>query len=117
VVYAGAGGRLPQPGAVLGQEVRDGAAVVRGAFPVHDAAGRRIGAVFVQHDVTAMDVAFRAAHARGGWIALGVALLLCAPLALVLDRLAFGPLARSQDSAARGMESQEPAKSRSGGAG
>jgi HAMP domain-containing protein len=50
---------VPAEGTVL-EHVRDGNSVfVRGIFPIHDAAGNTVGAMFVERDISAVYVAMR----------------------------------------------------------
>lgn len=52
--------RLPDRGWALDEVQRGDRAYVRGIFPVHDAAGRKVGGLFVLHDFTAHHAAMRA---------------------------------------------------------
>lgn len=85
---------LPAAGLTLGEHEQGGRAFIRGVFPVADAAGRRVGALFVVHDFTAQRRASR--EGRGFALAVMVAagLLSAAGVALLLHLLVFRRLGR-----------------------
>lgn len=91
---------IPEQGAILEERARAGRSYMRGAFPVRDAGGRRIGAAFVFHDVTELHVAFEANRRRGLFVALGAAVLLALAAGLALELLVFRRLARLRDELA-----------------
>jgi hypothetical protein len=71
VDYAGDVAAVPEGGEALGQVERADRVFARAIFPVRDAAGRRVGGVFILRDLTSARTATRAA-------ASGMALLLVA---------------------------------------
>jgi HAMP domain-containing protein len=59
IQFGGELASVPPPGKVL-EYVRDeNSVLVRGIFPIHDAAGNTVGAMFVVHDISASYVAMR----------------------------------------------------------
>jgi hypothetical protein len=85
---------LPEDGAVLGMVEDDGSSRMRGAVPVRDAAGRRVGALVVLHDVTASR---HLVERQRLWIlvvVLGTAPAAALLLYLLLHRLVFRRLAQ-----------------------
>jgi hypothetical protein len=91
---------LPDRGRFLGEIQRGGRASIHGVFPVADAAGRRLGALYVVHDFTAHHQAV-----RGGWIQAAVVLALLS-LAMVgaTAALARGLVFRRLTALRRGLE-------------
>lgn len=85
---------LPDRGLALGEVVRGDRAYVRGIFPVRDAAGRKVGGLFVLHDFTRHHEAMQDAIAttRGVLAAIGAAV--AAIVALLVRLLAFARLER-----------------------
>jgi HAMP domain-containing protein len=85
---------LPEGGKLLEELATGGRALVRGVVPVADAAGRRVGALFVVHDITAMHASMM--HARGAVFAVlaGSSALLALWLLFLVQRLVFARLAR-----------------------
>jgi hypothetical protein len=96
---------VPDRGLPLGEEHRSGRTYLRGVFPLSDAAGRRVGGLFVLHDFTDSHQAVRAGRidaylvllAIAGVAAVGVALLVhlilfrrVHAMRLRLERLASG---------------------------
>lgn len=57
LVYDGDMSSVPDAGEVLGQDEHDGKVFVHGIVPVKDAAGRRVGGLFVLHEITALHAA------------------------------------------------------------
>lgn len=55
--YRGDVDAIPETGQALGETIRNGRALIRGIFPVRDAADRRVGALLVQQDFTRMHAA------------------------------------------------------------
>jgi HAMP domain-containing protein len=85
---------IPEAGVVLGEELRESRVFVRGIVPVKDAAGRRVGALFVRHDITLLHESMLAVR-RSMYVALGAAAAALAALLLVLaNRLVFRRLDR-----------------------
>ncbi len=62
--YRGDIDAIPETGQALGEAVRDGRALIRGIFPVRDAADRRVGALLVQQDFTRMHAALERGRIR-----------------------------------------------------
>jgi hypothetical protein len=85
---------LPSTGLQLGEIEHGDRAFVRGVFPVADAAGRRVGALFVVHDFTAHHRAAREGHGFALAVMVAAALLAAGAVALLLHRLVFRRLAR-----------------------
>ncbi len=85
---------LPDGGRVLGRERRGERAFVRGAVPVKDATGAKVGALLVLHDVTALDRSLEDHHRGVLAVVLVVALAASALLVLLLERLVFRRLER-----------------------
>lgn len=103
VDYAGDLAAVPDRGDSLGELERGDRVFARAIFPVRDAAGRRVGGVFILRDLTAARAAARAGVVRTTFalIALGVlAALVAAGLvrALVFSRL--GALRRALEARA-----------------
>jgi HAMP domain-containing protein len=80
---------IPEQGLLLGEDLREGKVFARGIVPVKDAAGRRVGGLFVLHDVTALHRNMLAAR-RGVYVVLAaVAAALGILLHVLVDRLVF----------------------------
>ena len=94
VDYAGDLERIPDRGETLGTIRRGEQAYVRGIFPVRDAAGRKVGALFVLHDFTRHDLALRAALVQTLLALLAVGAVVAAAVFLLVRRLVFARLAR-----------------------
>jgi hypothetical protein len=94
VDFRGDVGALRDGGAFLDEHVEDGRALVRGVFPVRDAADRQVGAMFVLHDFTELRAAYQAAQERGLFVVLGLAVAVLVLLGVALERLVFAPLER-----------------------
>jgi HAMP domain-containing protein len=78
---------VPDRGLLLGEIWEDGRRVVRGVVPVKDAAGRRVGGLFVAHDISALRANMLAAR-RGIYALLVlVAAVLAALLVALVNRL------------------------------
>ena len=84
---------IPAEGLVLEQVETGGKVLMRGIFPIQDAAGKSVGAVFVLRDITELSQAVRAARLGALMIALVLVILLSVVVWLVLDRLVFRRLA------------------------
>jgi HAMP domain-containing protein len=98
-------GAIPEQGALLDQQARDGKIFARGILPVKDASGRRVGALFVIHDISGFVESMLSAR-RGLYAALAaVAALLGAMLVVLVNRLVFRRLDRMigtmEDASAR----------------
>ncbi len=88
---------LPEGGQVLGLERRGDRAFVRGALPLVDATGARVGALLVLHDVTALDRGLEDHHRGVLMVVLGIALVTSVLLVLLLERLVFRRLERMME--------------------
>lgn len=94
VRFEGDLGAVAEGGQILEEVTRDGRTLVRGLVPVKDAAGRRVGALFVLHDITGIhDTFMRARIWVFGLVSL-VAVVFGLALALALQRLVFARLSR-----------------------
>jgi hypothetical protein len=78
--------RLPVAGRFLGASERAGRTFTRGVFPIDDAGGRRVAALYVVHDLTARSEALHVVRARAFAILLSLAIL-AAAVAVALARL------------------------------
>ncbi len=91
---------IPEHGLLLEQDARDGRIFVRGIVPVKDAAGRRVGGLFVRHDITALHASMLEAR-RGIYLVL---LAVAAVLAGLLVRLVNGLVFRRLDGMVATMD-------------
>jgi hypothetical protein len=94
VDYEGDVEALPERGQTLGRVTRGDRAYVRGIFPVLDAAGRKVGGLFVLRDFTRHDAALRTARVQTFLALLGVAAGAGIAIALLVRTLVFARLAR-----------------------
>ncbi|HYQ80960.1 MAG TPA: cache domain-containing protein, partial [Anaeromyxobacteraceae bacterium] len=78
---------VPPRGRVLEETFDGGRSFIRGIFPVDDVAGRRVGALFVRHEITALHQAIEASRLQGRLAVFAAALLLAVCLFLVLDAM------------------------------
>jgi histidine kinase family protein len=85
---------LPSSGLTLRETEHADRAFIRGVFPVTDAAGRRVGALFVVHDFTVHHLAAREGHGFALAVMVGSALAAAAGVALLAHLLVFRRLAR-----------------------
>lgn len=92
--YAGDIEQLPDRGEALGEATRGERAFIRGIFPVRDAAGRKVGGLFVLHDFTRHHGALRAGLVQAFLALLGIGVVLAATVAWLVHRLVFARLAR-----------------------
>ncbi len=80
---------IPERGLLLDEDVREGRTFARGIVPVRDAAGRRVGGLFVLHDISALHESMLAAR-RWIYVALvAMAAGLGILLHLLVNRLVF----------------------------
>lgn len=93
-------GSVPDRGLLLDEEVRDGRTYARGIVPVSDAAGRRVGGLFVLHDITPLHATMLTARR---WIYL-VLVLVAVALGLVLQQLVNRFVFRRLDAMIATME-------------
>lgn len=94
VDYEGDLEALPDDGASLGEELRGDRALMRGIFPIRDAAGRKVGGLFVLHDVTVQHEAARAAAVRFYLVLVGLGALVAVLVGAALHLLVFRRLRR-----------------------
>lgn len=80
---------LPQAGQTFDNVEEDGLAIARGMFPVRDAAGETIGAVYVRHDITQTAAALRAERLTVLAFVLGMMFLVTVIIMFLMDRLVF----------------------------
>jgi sensor histidine kinase regulating citrate/malate metabolism len=92
---------VPERGLTLEETVRHGRTHVRGMYPVTDAGGRRVGALFVSHDVSEVHEAVEGGLARLRWAVLAVCALGAAGLLALLHHLVLGRLRRAALAAER----------------
>ena len=85
---------VPDRGQALGEIERGDRAFVRGIFPVRDAAGRKVGGLFVLHDFTRSHGAMRAALVQTLVAMLAVGAAVGAIVVLLVRALVFSRLAR-----------------------
>lgn len=84
---------LPDDGVTLGVVAKDHAMFSRSAFPIKDASGAKVGAVFVLVDITPMYLDLRATKLWTIGATAGLIALICAVLLVMLSRLVFRRLA------------------------
>jgi hypothetical protein len=92
--YSGDVEGIPERGLTLGEVVRGERAFVRGIFPVRDAAGRKVGGLFVLHDFTRHHGALRAGLVQSFLALLALGTAAAGLVALLVRRLVFARLAR-----------------------
>ncbi|HEX9308678.1 MAG TPA: cache domain-containing protein [Anaeromyxobacter sp.] len=80
---------IPEHGLLLEQDARDGRIFVRGIVPVKDAAGRRVGGLFVRHDITALHASMLEARRGIYLVLLAVAAVLAGLLVWLVNGLVF----------------------------
>jgi len=85
---------LPERGLTLGEDERDDRAYIRGIYPVADAAGRRVGALFVVHDFTVHHLAAREGLGYALAVMVACALGVAVGVALLAHLLVFRRLGR-----------------------
>ncbi len=85
---------LPDSGLLLDERDRAGRTFVRGIVPVTDAAGRRVGGLFVQHDITALRASMTRARTAILCTVAAVAVFLAALLVGLTQHLVFARLRR-----------------------
>lgn len=88
---------IPDGGKVIETEEERGRTLVRGVLPVADAAGYKVGALFVVHDVTALRASMQGVRRNVLALVVGLAVALSAVLAALLGRLVFRRLDRMID--------------------
>jgi hypothetical protein len=85
---------LPDRGDALGEVERGDRAYVRGIFPVRDAAGRKVGGLFVLHDFTRSHAALRSALLQTVLVLVGLAVLAAATIVGLVRWMIFARLER-----------------------
>jgi hypothetical protein len=110
--YAGDIERIPDRGEALGEALRGERAFIRGIFPLRDAAGRKVGGLFVLHDFTRHHSALRAGILQAFLALLAIAVLMAVTIGWLVHRLVFGRLAklRIQLEAHAGKEGLPPSR-------
>ena len=92
--FAGDVEAIPDRGEPLGEAIRGERAYVRGIFPVRDAAGRKVGGLFVLHDFTRHHGALRAGLLQSSLALLAIGVAVAGVVALLVRRLVFARLAK-----------------------
>jgi hypothetical protein len=100
---------LSDRGESLGRVERGDRSFARGIFPVRDAAGRKVGGLFVLRDFTMHEAAMRAGRLEALLTLLAVAAICAIVVALLVRALVFSRLARlRRDLEARAAEAELP---------
>ena len=89
--------QVPDRGEALGEALRGERAYVRGIFPVRDAAGRKVGGLFVLHDFTRHHAALRAGMLQALLAFLAIGLVTAGAIAFAVRRFVFARLARLRE--------------------
>jgi len=92
--YGGDVEAIPERGEQLGEVERGDRAWVRGIFPVRDAAGRKVGGLFVLHDFTDHHAAMRAGLLQTLLLLVGIGAALAGGIAFLVRSLVFARLER-----------------------
>jgi hypothetical protein len=98
---------VPDEGLLLGPVTRNERRWIRGIFPVLDAAGRRVGGLFVLHDQTAQHVAVRAGFVEAFFVLVAIGAAAAALTILAVHRLVFVRLERLRREMEARAESAE----------
>jgi len=85
---------LDENGTVFGEEVEEGGTFVRGAFPVVDVTGERVGAVIVEHNIDELAAEMDQAQTNAVLVLTVTGLTLLIVLILLLNSLVFKRLDR-----------------------
>jgi len=93
--FAGDLEEVPDGGTVLEEELRGGRALIRGVFPMRDAADRKVGALFVLNDFTTTHQALAAERVRVVVAVVALALLALGLAWLALELILFRRLRRA----------------------
>jgi hypothetical protein len=91
--FSGEVGGLPESGRLLGELERSGRVAIRGLFPVADAAGRKVAALYVAHDFTAHHRAAVGGRRQAWTVMMALSVLAAALMVWLARRLVFRPLA------------------------
>jgi hypothetical protein len=98
--------KLPESGEQLGEVLRGGRAFVRGIFPVRDAAGRKVGGLFVLHDFTPSHEALRGGLIQSSLVLLALGAVTAALVAFLVHRLVFARIGRLRSALEEGAREQ-----------
>jgi len=98
--FSGALDAVPDEGEILGEYTVGGRQEVHGVFPVKDAAGARIGLIYVKHDITPVAVALRDSMIKVLGAVLAMLVIVLAVVIILMNSLVFGRL----DHMIAGME-------------
>ena len=101
IAYDGDLASLPDGGTVVQTMVADGKAYVRGLVPVYDAARRKVGGVFVLHDITPMYVGMKSTRNLVTIAIFGLMVALSGIMIFMLGRLIFRRLHAVTETATR----------------
>ncbi|HET8569780.1 MAG TPA: cache domain-containing protein [Candidatus Limnocylindria bacterium] len=85
---------IPDGGDALGELRRGDRAYVRGIFPVLDAAGRKVGGLFVLHDFTRAHDALRSGLLQAFLVLVAIGIVTAAAIAALVRWVVFGRLER-----------------------
>jgi hypothetical protein len=91
--FAGDVEAIPERGQPLGELLRGDRAYIRGIFPVRDAAGRKVGGLFVLHDFTRHHDALRAGLLQTTFALIALGAAVAALLVFILRWFVFRRLA------------------------
>ena len=100
--------RLPEAGRVLGETERPAGTFIRGVYPIADAAGRRVAALFVVHDFTAHHAAVRGGRTQAFVILLLLALAGTVTTVGLVRWLIFSRLAEPRQRLERRVDGRAP---------
>jgi hypothetical protein len=92
--YAGDVEAVSDKGDAIGTVYRGDRAFVRGIFPVRDAAGRKVGGLFVLHDFTRHHGAMHSSLLQTFLVLLAIGVVAAAAIAALVHALVFGRLER-----------------------
>lgn len=92
---------VPDEGQVLERINTDEHAYIRSIIPVHDAAKRKVGGVFVLSDITAVYTGMKAVQKKALIAIIALMVLLSAIMVILLNRLVFSRLNRVTNVATR----------------
>lgn len=76
---------IPNEGAVFDDLIEDGRVFVRGAFPVYDVNSRKVGVVYVSHEVTKMYDEFKSLQSKVIIYMTVVAVILCSLIIIIFN--------------------------------
>lgn len=99
--HEGAIADVPERGQALGVDTKDGRTYARGVFPIADMAGRKIGAIFVLRDITALQAEMNRSRQHAILTMSAMMILLALVLIGVFQVLVVRRLARMTQVATR----------------